>query len=309
MFTGIMQGANLSVDMKNPNRSIPMGTLAAVNSAALTYLVVAIALAGSLPRAALHGDQNILINSAMYSVYPVFIGVAFSAASSTLGNLYGASKVLDAMAQDELLGVLKPFKGRIGRAPRAAVALTWVLAQATVCAGKIDDVAPILTSIFLLAWAVLNLTCAILTSLGTPNFRPRWKYFSKRTAACGFAISFGIALFLDWRNTLVGIMLLSVLTTYLVLFAPAQVSIRAGFPLFLCLRRSRERIECDRYSLPRVDSFWRMHGVNRDGMRTLLTCLIVCGVGCKGLGISLPRTHVLPNQKVRSPAGRRKAAR
>lgn len=244
MFTGIMQGANLSPDMKDPNRSIPIGTLSAVNYAFLVYLVTAVSLAGSLPREALLRDQSVFLNSAMFSVYPVFIGVAFSASSSTLGNLYGASKVLDAMAQDEVLEILRPFKGRgFGTAPRAAVCITWMIAQGTVCFGEIDNVAPILTSIYLLAWAVLNLTCTILTALGTPNFRPRWKYFSKRTAGTGFAFALGLALFLDWKNTLVGMLLLSILTVYLLIVAPAQVCLAL---FYSCNEKTHERNCFDR---------------------------------------------------------------
>jgi amino acid permease len=157
----------------------------------MVYALVAIVAAGAVSRSALQLDQNILQNAAMLSIYPVFAGITFSASSSALGNLYCASKVLDAMAHDELFGVLlRPFKGRgKGYAPRAAMTLTWFFAQCGVLAGSVDVVAPVLTSIFLLAWAVINLTCAILSALGTPNWRPAWRYYSFKTAMAGFIVT------------------------------------------------------------------------------------------------------------------------
>ena len=51
--------------------------------------------------------------------------------------------------------------------------------QVCVLVGDLDIVAPVLTAIFCLSWGCTNLTCAILSSLGSPNFRPTFKFYSK----------------------------------------------------------------------------------------------------------------------------------
>ena len=88
----------------------------------------AIALAGSIPREILREDQTVLQNSALFTPYVVVAGTLVSVGSSTLGNLYGASKILQAMAQDEISWLLSPFMTKKA-VPRMAIGMTWVIAQ------------------------------------------------------------------------------------------------------------------------------------------------------------------------------------
>ena len=58
-------------------------------------------------------------------------GILISSLSSALGSLFGGSRVLQAMARDKLMPVLKPFAygSKHGDEPRVAVLFTWLVAQ------------------------------------------------------------------------------------------------------------------------------------------------------------------------------------
>ena len=79
-----MAGANMSGDLKNPARSIPIGTLAAVGVTAIVYLSQTVCLAGARPSSELIGD-NLVIRT--ISQWPLLItaGVFAATLSSALG--------------------------------------------------------------------------------------------------------------------------------------------------------------------------------------------------------------------------------
>merc|ERR1719169_244848 len=57
---GMMEGANLSGDLKNPGRSIPLGTLAAVSTAFICYILLIIGQAGTVTRNMLQFDMYVM---------------------------------------------------------------------------------------------------------------------------------------------------------------------------------------------------------------------------------------------------------
>lgn len=121
------------------------------------------------------------------TVYVVVVGVLISSLSSALGSLFGAARILQAIARDDLFWFLSVFKfgSEHGDEPRVAVLGTWVLTQACIFLNDLDVVAPIITAFFLLSYALVNLTCLALCVLGSPNFRPTFRYYSWHTAAAG----------------------------------------------------------------------------------------------------------------------------
>ncbi len=62
--TGIMEGANLSGDLKNPTYSIPVGTLAAIGTSIAFYLLLIISFAGSFNGCILREDTTIMQEAA-----------------------------------------------------------------------------------------------------------------------------------------------------------------------------------------------------------------------------------------------------
>ena len=190
MATGIMEGANLSGDLKDPAKSIPFGTIMAVASAVVIYIVLVITMGASFPRSTLKTNMNAM-QEACLSKYVIVTGIIISSISSALGSLFGGSRVLQALARDDLFPFLKYFaKGTDhGDEPRRGVFFTWFFAQCCLFLGDIDAIAPLITSFFCMSYALCNLTAFALSVTGAPNFRPTWKYYSWQLSLLGFAMN------------------------------------------------------------------------------------------------------------------------
>ena len=224
--TGIMEGANLSGDLKDPSKSIPRGTLMAVGAAILTYLALLFTLGGAFKREELRTAMTVLQDNAWpngkggklgVGGYIVVTGIVMSALSSALGSLFGGSRVLQAVARDNLFPGLSYFgKGTDhGDEPRRAVLFTWAIAQCCVMVGNLDVLAPIITAFFLISYALCNLTAFALSVTGAPNFRPTFRYFSWQLSLLGFLMCLVVMFVLSPLNSAVALILLVGITIFI----------------------------------------------------------------------------------------------
>eukprot|EP00475_Leptophrys_vorax_P031163 TRINITY_DN4712_c0_g1_i1.p1 TRINITY_DN4712_c0_g1~~TRINITY_DN4712_c0_g1_i1.p1 ORF type:complete len:892 (-),score=224.55 TRINITY_DN4712_c0_g1_i1:1370-3667(-) len=207
--TGIMEGANLSGDLKNPRKTIGKGTLLAVFLAFLTYLSLVLTQASAYDRDTLRTNMNVLQETAGVPA-GVIVGVLIATSSSALGAIFGGSRVLQALARDKLFpGTEWLGKGSPGAdEPRRAVFFTWFIAQAALFLGDLDIVAPIITSFFCLSYAITNFSALLLRVSGTPNFRPTFKYFNAYTALLGGLLNIAIMFWLSPVNAVVALVCL-----------------------------------------------------------------------------------------------------
>ncbi|XP_047223455.1 solute carrier family 12 member 9-like [Girardinichthys multiradiatus] len=184
--TGIMAGSNMSGDLKNPSYSIPRGTLAAVLTTFIVYNLLSLLATGSCDRYLLQRDYSFLGD---INVWPpmVTVGIYSSTMSAAMSNLIGASRILYALAKDNLLGgVLAPARrtSRSGN-PWVSVLVSWLLVQVVLFAGKLNTIAGIVTIFFLLVYAAVNLACLALEWASAPNFRPSFRCFTWHTCTLG----------------------------------------------------------------------------------------------------------------------------
>ena len=112
--TGIMAGANMSGELRDPARSIPRGTLTAVFVTALIYAAQAVFLGGSATRNDLIHTEMVMADIA---ILPLFIaaGVIAATMSSALGSMMGAPRILQSMARDRVLPRLEKLGARSGK--------------------------------------------------------------------------------------------------------------------------------------------------------------------------------------------------
>ena len=189
--TGIMAGANMSGDLKNPGKSLPLGTFAAIGVTALVYGGLIVLLAGSVDRATLINTSFVMHDVA---VWPSLIvaGVFAATLSSALGSLLGAPRILQAFARDNIFKSLT-FMGRgSGKSdePRRAIIVTALVAEAAILLGDLNAIAPIITMFFMVTYGTLNLACFYEGYSRNPSFRPRFKYSHWSLALAG---TFGCA--------------------------------------------------------------------------------------------------------------------
>ncbi|KAK2846853.1 hypothetical protein Q5P01_009852 [Channa striata] len=184
--TGIMAGSNMSGDLKNPSYSIPRGTITAVIFTFITYNLLIVLVACSCDRVLLQRDYSFLRDINIWNPF-VTIGVYSSTLSAAMSNLIGASRILYALARDDLFGkVLSPAKktSHSGN-PWVSVLISWFLVQLVLFSGKLNTIASIVTIFFLLVYAAVDLACLALEWASAPNFRPTFRYFTWHTCALG----------------------------------------------------------------------------------------------------------------------------
>ncbi|MBT9314203.1 APC family permease [Leptothoe spongobia] len=175
--TGIMSGVNMSGDLKDPKKAIPMGTLAAVGVGYAIYMIIPILLINRADNASLLADPLIMRKMAFWGG-AILLGVWGATLSSALGSILGAPRVLQALARDNILPKRLRWLGNgHGPAdePRLGTLFTLGVVLAVVCIGDLDAIAPVLTMFFLTTYMVLNVAAGIEGFLQSPSFRPTFR--------------------------------------------------------------------------------------------------------------------------------------
>lgn len=173
--TGIMAGANMSGDLKDPRRAIPIGTMSSIVVTMLIYIGLAYFLARVATPEELRTNQMIMVDKAFWGP-AVIAGIMGATLSSALGSMLGAPRVLQALAEQRTV----PFSGifamkTTGNEPRNAIIFTGVIVEIALIFGSLNFLATLITMFFLVTYGMINLVVFIEQSMKIISFRPTFK--------------------------------------------------------------------------------------------------------------------------------------
>jgi len=173
--TGIMAGANMSGELKDPKRSIPIGTLWAIGVSFVIYILLAFWIARSASEQELLTNYYIMVDKA-YLGPLIIAGILGATFSSALASIVGSSRILYAMGEHKVLPYSNLLAGTSNNGqPRNAMLVTGILIFLTLLLRNINAVAPLVTLFFLITYAMINIVVIIEQRLGLISYRPIFK--------------------------------------------------------------------------------------------------------------------------------------
>ncbi len=192
--TGFTAGIAMSGDLKDPKKSIPLGTIAAIGVGFVVYIILAFFISFYVDSETLKSDYNILMKIAIYAP-AVVAGIWGATLSSALGGILGAPRILQAMSIDSITPkVFGKVKGKNDE-PINALLLVFIMAQFGVLIGELDVIARIVSMFYLAAYGFINLSF-FLESWANPDFQPTFKV-KKWIGLVGFVACFGVMFKMD----------------------------------------------------------------------------------------------------------------
>ncbi|XP_048814111.1 solute carrier family 12 member 3 isoform X2 [Lagopus muta] len=240
--TGILAGANISGDLKDPAVAIPKGTLMAIFWTTVSYLVLSATIgacvlrdaSGSLndsvavgspgceglgcsygwnftdcaqQQSCRYGLSNYYQSMSMVSGFGPLItaGIFGATLSSALACLVSAPKVFQCLCKDQLYPLIGFFGKGYGKnsEPIRGYMLTYVIAIGFILIAELNAIAPIISNFFLCSYALINFSCFHASITNSPGWRPSFRYYSKWSALFGATVSVVIMFLLTWWAALI----------------------------------------------------------------------------------------------------------
>ncbi|XP_013113725.2 bumetanide-sensitive sodium-(potassium)-chloride cotransporter isoform X2 [Stomoxys calcitrans] len=228
--TGILAGANISGDLKDPQKSIPKGTLLAILITTVTYLIMVVMAGGTMARDAT-GNVTDMINGsfAFLDCMPetecrfglsnsfqvielvsgfgplIYAGCFAATLSSALASLVSAPKVFQALCKDELYPKIVWFAKGFGKnnEPVRGYVLTFIIAVAFILIGELNLIAPLISNFFLAAYMLINFS-TFHASLAKPvGWRPTFKYYNMWLSLVGAILCVAVMFLISWATALI----------------------------------------------------------------------------------------------------------
>ncbi|XP_033506752.2 solute carrier family 12 member 7-like isoform X3 [Epinephelus lanceolatus] len=221
--TGIMAGSNRSGDLRDAQRSIPIGTIMAILTTSFIYISCVVLFGACIEGVVLRDKFGYSVKKnpvigilAWPSPWVIVIGSFFSCCGAGLQSLTGAPRLLQAIARDGIIPFLQVFgHGKANGEPTWALLLTVGICEIGILIASLDAVAPILSMFFLMCYLFVNLACAVQTLLRTPNWRPRFKFYHWTLSFLGMSLCLSLMFISSWYYALVAMLIAGCIYKYI----------------------------------------------------------------------------------------------
>ncbi|MDH3529785.1 MAG: amino acid permease, partial [Acidobacteriota bacterium] len=192
--TGFTAGTAMSGNLKDPKKSIPIGTIGAIVAGFAVYIGLAFFLAYVVNSEMLRNDYNVLLKIAYFSP-AVVAGIWGATLSSALGGILGGPRILQAMSIDKITPrIFGRGRGKENE-PINALILVFIIAQAGILIGELDVIARVVSMFYLAAYGFINISF-YLESWANPDFQPSFRV-NRWIGLIGFVACFGVMFKLD----------------------------------------------------------------------------------------------------------------
>ncbi|KAM7002607.1 LOW QUALITY PROTEIN: solute carrier family 12 member 3 [Tautogolabrus adspersus] len=252
--TGILAGANISGDLKNPTVAIPRGTLMAIFWTTISYLVISATIASCVVRDAsgllndtlsltssnscvslackygwdftecinnktcAYGIRNYYQSMSMVSAFAPLItaGIFGATLSSALACLVSAPKVFQCLCKDKLYPLIGFFGKGYGKndEPLRSYLLTYIIAACFILIAELNTIAPIISNFFLCSYSLINFSCFHASITNSPGWRPSFRFYSKWLSLLGTVCCVVIMFLLNWWAALIAFGIVFLLLGY-----------------------------------------------------------------------------------------------
>ncbi|XP_016537056.1 solute carrier family 12 member 7-like isoform X2 [Poecilia formosa] len=221
--TGIMAGSNRSGDLRDAQRSIPVGTILAILTTSFLYISFVFLFGACIEGVVLRDKFGFSVKTmpvigvlAWPSPWVIVIGSFFSCCGAGLQSLTGAPRLLQAIARDGIIPFLQVFgHGKRNGEPTWALLLTVGICEIGILIASVDLVAPILSMFFLMCYLFVNLACAVQTLLRTPNWRPRFKFYHWTLSFLGMSLCLSLMFICSWYYAIGAILIAGCIYKYI----------------------------------------------------------------------------------------------
>uniref|UniRef100_A0A087XWJ0 Solute carrier family 12 member 10, tandem duplicate 1 n=1 Tax=Poecilia formosa TaxID=48698 RepID=A0A087XWJ0_POEFO len=252
--TGILSGANISGDLKDPATAIPKGTLMAIFWTTLSYLGVAVTVGSCVVRDASGNKSHIFTGNntdgcvglacnlgwnftecsqsqtCQYGLansfnvlgqlsgfyYLITAGVFAASLSSALGFLVSAPKIFQCLCKDQIYPYIIFFAKGYGKnnEPLRAYVLCYLISIAFILIAELNIIAALISNFFLCSYGLINFSCFHASITNSPGWRPSFRYYSKWTALYGAIICVVLMFLFTWWAALVTLCIICFLFGY-----------------------------------------------------------------------------------------------
>ena len=297
-FTGMTAGVGLSGDLKNPSKSIPLGTTLATIVGMIIYIAVIykLAVSASPEEMLAPGNQLIMSKIAIGGKIIIPFGLAASTLSSAIGSIMVAPRTLQALAIDESFPTkrlnrwLAAEKAEDGE-PFNATIVTIIIALCFVFAGSVDAVAKIISIFFLVSYGSLCLISFLNHFGSSPSYRPSFRslWF---LSLMGFLLAVWVMFKVDTKFAFIAIIAMVALYLFINMYHKDRQGLESLFANTLFQVNRNIQVYLQRYGNKAYNKDWRPSAIciSKDSFKRAKAFQLVNWISYKyGFGTYLHR--------------------